>query len=102
MPVTDDQLKEVALHSGVFEVEEDFLDAEFRKKREEIIPYPEKVESSDCKDAFLHLKEKFLENIMDNLFLDICRFLANFNINNIQLAVAGLTLCIGNKFVKVK
>ena len=39
---------------------------------------------------------------MDNLFLDICRFLANFNINNIQLAVAGLTLCIGNKFVKVK
>ena len=63
LPVTDDQLKEVALHSGVLEVEEDFLDAEFRKKCEEIIPYPEKVEPSDCKYAFLYLKEKFRENI---------------------------------------
>jgi hypothetical protein len=63
LPVTDDQLKEVALHSGVLEVEEDFLDAEFRKKCEEIIPYPQKFEPSDCKCAFLYLKEKFLENI---------------------------------------
>ncbi len=59
MPVTDDQLKVVALHSGVLEVEEDFVDAEFRKKCEEIIPYPEKVEPSNCKDAFLYLKEEF-------------------------------------------
>jgi hypothetical protein len=37
LPLTDDQLKEVALHSGVLEVEEDFLDAEFRKKCEFLI-----------------------------------------------------------------
>lgn len=63
LSVTQDQLKEVALHSGVLEVEEDFLDTEFRSKCEEIIPYPDKVEPSDCKNAFLYLKERFLENV---------------------------------------
>ena len=35
-PVTEDELKEAALHSGVLSVEDDFLDATFRSKCEEI------------------------------------------------------------------
>lgn len=60
-PVTEDELKEAALHSGVLSVEDDFLDATFRSKCEEIIPYPNQVQPNECKDAFLHLKEKFME-----------------------------------------
>ena len=60
-PVTEDKLKEAALHSGVLSVEDDFLYATFRSKCEEIIPYPDQVKPDECKDAFLYLKEKFLE-----------------------------------------
>ena len=60
-PVTEDELKEAALHSGVLSVEDDFLDATFRSKCEKIIPYPDQVKPNECKDAFLYLKEKFLE-----------------------------------------
>ena len=60
-PVTEVELKEAALHSGVLQVEEDFLEATFRTKCEEIIPYPDQVQPNECKETFLYLKEKFME-----------------------------------------
>ena len=43
-PITEVQLKEAAVHSGILQVEEDFIDRTFRTKCEEIIPYPDRVE----------------------------------------------------------
>ena len=48
-PVTEGELKEAALHSGVLSVEDDFLDATFRSKCEEIIPYPTKFNQMNAK-----------------------------------------------------
>jgi hypothetical protein len=58
-PVTEEQLAEVAQHSGVLEIDNDFLPPEIRRKCEAIIPFPEKVEPSDCADAYLYLKQRF-------------------------------------------
>ena len=37
-PVAEEQLREVANHAGVLEVEDDFLDARFRRECERLIP----------------------------------------------------------------
>ncbi len=59
--VTEDQLAEVAKHSGVLEIDSDFLSPQMRAKCEAIIPYPEKVEPSECAKAFLYLKRHYSE-----------------------------------------
>ena len=58
-PVTEDELKEVAHNSGVLETESDFLDPEFRKKCEDIIPSPQDVELQEFVDAYLYLNHNF-------------------------------------------
>ncbi|XP_020917211.1 uncharacterized protein LOC110254544 [Exaiptasia diaphana] len=58
-PVTVDQLKEVAEFSGVLEVEDNFLDPEFRLKCNELVPNVEEIEPKDCRKAYLHLKKNF-------------------------------------------
>ncbi|CAB3983394.1 Hypothetical predicted protein [Paramuricea clavata] len=62
-PVTEEQLAEVAQHSGVLEIDNDFLPPEIRRKCEAIIPFPEKVEPSDCADAYLYLSKDFIKVI---------------------------------------
>ena len=57
--VTEEQLREVANHAGVLEVEDDFLDARFRRECERLIPNTEKIEPEDCVAAFLFLKTHF-------------------------------------------
>lgn len=52
-PVTEEQLREVANHAGVLEVEDNFLDARFRRECERLIPNTEKIEPEDCVAAFL-------------------------------------------------
>ena len=52
-PVTEEQLREVASHAGVLEVEDNFLDARFRRECEHLIPNTEKIEPEDCVAAFL-------------------------------------------------
>ncbi|XP_028412126.1 uncharacterized protein LOC114534852 [Dendronephthya gigantea] len=56
--VTEEELKAVAIHSGVLEVPTDFLENEFRAECERVLPYPDRVEPSECKDTFLYLKQK--------------------------------------------
>ena len=60
-PITEEEIKEAALHSGVLQVEEEFLDATFRTRCEEIIPYFDQVQPNECQEAFLYLKEKLLD-----------------------------------------
>lgn len=52
-PVTEEQLREAANHAGVLEVEDNFLDARFRRECERLIPNTEKIEPEDCVAAFL-------------------------------------------------
>lgn len=54
--VTEEKLQEVASLSGVLDIEEDYLDAEFRKKCEEIISEPEKITAKDYVESYLLLK----------------------------------------------
>lgn len=64
MPVTEEQLQEVAMESGVLDIADDFLDIEFRAECERLIPDKENIKPDECKDAFLFLKHNFeLENI---------------------------------------
>ena len=48
MPVTEEQLEDVAKYSEVLETGSDFLEEEVRKACEEIIPFPERVEPTEC------------------------------------------------------
>ena len=57
-PLTEEQLQEAVTASGVLNVPTDFLNPEFREECERCIPHPEKIESSECKDAFIFLKER--------------------------------------------
>ena len=59
LPVTEEQLHEVAIESGVLNIAEDFLTPEFREKCEQIMPDKESVKPDECKDAFLFLKHNF-------------------------------------------
>ena len=56
--VSEEELKDAAIHSGVLEVSADFLEPEFRAECERVLPYPDKVVPSECRDTFLYLKEK--------------------------------------------
>ena len=57
--VTDEQLREAAFHSGVLDIEEDYLDQDFRARCEAILADPTEVKPKDCVDVFLYLKEHF-------------------------------------------
>ena len=59
IPVTVEQLEEVAQVSGVMNVKDDFLLPNFRAECERIVPYPKQVEPNECKEAFICLKENF-------------------------------------------
>jgi hypothetical protein len=60
-PVTEEQLKDVAEVSQVLEADQDFLESEFKSKCEEYIPFPEQVRPDQCADAFVYLKQKFMQ-----------------------------------------
>ena len=55
--MTDEQLEEVAVESGVLDVPDDYLATEFREC--ERIVDVKHLQPSDCKEAFLFLKENF-------------------------------------------
>jgi hypothetical protein len=55
--VNDEQLREAAEMSGVLEENEDYLDEDFRRQCEGLLPDPTSLEPSDCADAFLFLCE---------------------------------------------
>lgn len=59
LPLTEDNLREVAELSGLLDVSEDFLTPEFRAECERIIPDRENIKPNECKDVFLYLKDNF-------------------------------------------
>ena len=54
--MTDDQLHEAAVQSGVLELEDDFLDAETRQKWEEVVSDDE-VTPQNFVEKFIELKQ---------------------------------------------
>ena len=59
LPVSEEQLKEVAEQSGVLNAKEDFLDPAFRLECERLIPNIQDIEAKDCRVAYFYLKENF-------------------------------------------
>jgi hypothetical protein len=62
--VTEQQLEEVANHSQIFEIEDDYLEPEFRERCEEIIPHPERIVPENCVNSFLYLKDNMPESYL--------------------------------------
>ena len=60
LPLTEAELHEAAIQSGVLHTDDDFLDEVFRKECERIIPHSEELEPKDCSKAFIYLKRNFV------------------------------------------
>ena len=60
LPLTEAELHEAAVQSGVLDTDDDFLDEVFRKECERIIPHPGELEPKDCSKAFIYLKRNFV------------------------------------------
>ena len=67
MPVTEEQFEDVAKYSEVLETGSDFLEEDVRKACEEIIPFPERVEPTECMEAFVFLKNNFGYHILKSM-----------------------------------
>ena len=50
----------MATHSGVLEIDDDFLNARVRAECERLIPKTVEITHEDCVDAFLSLKAHFI------------------------------------------
>ena len=50
----------MATHSGVLEIDVDFLNARLRAECERLIPKTEEIKHEDCVDVFLFLKAHFI------------------------------------------
>lgn len=59
LPITEEQLKEVATESGVLSIPDDFLTLEFREECERIIPDNDTIKPDEWKDAYMYLKQNF-------------------------------------------
>lgn len=59
LPVTEEQLQEVAELSGVLEGTDDYLEAGFRRECERHIPDTSDVEPAQAANAYLYLKANF-------------------------------------------
>lgn len=59
LPITEEQLKEVATESGVLSIPDDFLTLEFREECERIIPDNDTIKPDEWKDAYMCLKQNF-------------------------------------------
>ena len=58
-PISEEQLQEAVVHSGVLDVRDYFLEPDFRAECERLIPNVDEVEAKDCRQAFLYLKHNF-------------------------------------------
>ena len=59
MPVDEDQLHKAAVQSGVLDVDDDFLEPEFRQECERIVPSPDQITLQKFFDTFICLKRNF-------------------------------------------
>lgn len=56
LPVTEEQLKEAAILSGVLTVRDDFLKPEVRAECEHVLPDSKTIRPYECRDAYIYLK----------------------------------------------
>ena len=57
--MTEEQLQEVAIQSGVLGIEEDYLEPDFRNRCEQLIPNPKDIDSKECANSYVYLKTNF-------------------------------------------
>ena len=62
LPITEEQLKEVAQLSDVLNGSDDYLDNAFRHECERHIPNTDDIEPAEAANAFLFLKSNFDQN----------------------------------------
>jgi len=60
--VTNDEIRDSEEVSGVSELDEDFLSGEFRKNCEAILPSPTSFKPNEWKDAYIFLRETFVNS----------------------------------------
>jgi hypothetical protein len=58
IPVTEQQLQEVAEFSHVLDGNDDFLDEDFRQECQRHIPNTEEIEPAQASNAYLYLKDR--------------------------------------------
>ena len=56
----EEQLREVAELSGVFEIDDDYLSTDTRERFNQIVPNPGKLRNEQWVDAYLHLKQNVM------------------------------------------
>ena len=70
--VSEEELQQVAINSGVLEVETDYLDKDFRTECERVLPYPSKVEPKECRAAFFVSERELSFLIIISLMINFC------------------------------
>lgn len=58
-PITEEQLQEAAIESGVLQMPEDYLNPNFREQCERLIPDHDTIKPHECRDAYMYLKQHF-------------------------------------------
>ena len=59
IPLTEEDLLDVATYSEVLVDTDDYLQAEFRQECERHIPDPDEIKAADAADAYLFLRTNF-------------------------------------------
>ena len=57
--MNETMLRNVAEVSSVLDVDDDYIDVNFREQCKQIIEKPEEIVSKDCVNAFIYLKETY-------------------------------------------
>ena len=57
LEVSENELQEAAIQSGVLDVADDFIDLALRQRRENVIPNPTEILPEDCCTAYIRLVE---------------------------------------------
>ena len=71
---------DVAEYSEVLNILNNFLESDFRERCINIIPYPERIENGEWYDAYIYLKEKFVNVILLTEILSTCFMLVGFHV----------------------
>ena len=58
--MSENELQEAAIQSGVLEVADDFIDAALRQRCVNVIPNPTEILPEECCTAYIRLKENVL------------------------------------------
>ena len=74
--MSENELQEAAIQSGVLDAADDFIDLALRRRCENVIPNPTEILPEDCCTAYIRLKENgFLVIVYMHAFVTIHKLL---------------------------